>query len=82
MPQGKPALKDIIDAHFHHPGMEPGALTVVVRDRAAAAGTARLGGEGITGVHGGFIDLRDGGRVPLHRVVEVWSAGKRVWPPG
>lgn len=81
MSKGKPVLKEIVDEHFHRRGLSPDALTVVVRDRTAASGTARIAGRAIAGVHGGFMDLTDGGRVPLHRVVEVLSSGRRVWPP-
>ncbi len=82
MPKGKPVLKGIVDAHFHRAGLSPEALTLVVRDRTTRAGTAVIRGPEIDGVRGGFVDLRDGRRVPVHRVVEVLSGGERVWPPG
>ncbi|HEX9709745.1 MAG TPA: hypothetical protein VGB42_07280 [Candidatus Thermoplasmatota archaeon] len=82
VPKGKPAIKEIVDEHLHRPGASPAALTLRVRDRRAPSGTAALPGTDISGVHGGFIELRDGRRVPLHRVVEVRSGGRRLWPPG
>ena len=79
MPRGKAALKELVDAHFHREGLAPADLEVVVADRAELSGDRRLPGEEIMGASGGFIELRDGARVPFHKVRAVRSKGKLVY---
>lgn len=75
MPGGKARLKEIVDEHLHRDGFSPEWLEVEVADRFAVGGVRTIRGPEISGASGGFLELKDGGRVPLHRVRAVRSRG-------
>jgi uncharacterized protein (UPF0248 family) len=79
VPKGKAALKELVDEHLHRPGLAPADLEVWVADRMAEGGVRVVGGAEIAGARGGFVDLRDGGRIPFHRVLSVRSRGSVVY---
>jgi uncharacterized protein (UPF0248 family) len=74
VPGGKAKLRAIIDEHLHREGRSMGDLVFEVADRAVAGGCRALGGSGIAGASGGFIELRGGGRIPFHKVRRVTRA--------
>jgi uncharacterized protein (UPF0248 family) len=82
MPPGKPRLKEIVDEHLHRAGLSPADLVIVVADRTIEGGERALSGAEVAGAGGGFVDLKDGGRVPFHRVLQVRSKGRVVYERG
>jgi len=72
-------LKEIIDEHLHRPGFRGEWLEVEVADRAAVGGRRAIQGAEIKGASGGFIELSDGARIPMHRVRIVRSRGAIVY---
>ena len=67
----KPAIKEVFDEYGHTQGFSPAMLQFDVEDRMAPAGARTLSGAGIIGVTRGFLEMRDGGRIPLHKVLEI-----------
>jgi uncharacterized protein (UPF0248 family) len=68
MPGGKAKLKAIIDEHLHREGRSMADLVVEVDDRSVVGGSRLVPGKEIAGASGGFIDMKDGGRIPFHKV--------------
>jgi uncharacterized protein (UPF0248 family) len=75
VPAGKARVKEIFEEHVHRKGLEPGDLMVEVADRKTASGVRVLNGEQILAARGGFLELRDGGSVPYHKVRRMTSRG-------
>ena len=67
----KPAIKEVFDQHGHTQGFSPAMLHFDVEDRVAPGGARTLSGAGIIGVTRGFLEMRDGARIPLHKVLEI-----------
>ena len=78
-PKGKARLKEIVDEHLHREGLSPADLEVEVANRSSASGRRTIAGSELAGAGGGFIDLKDGGRIPMHKVERVRSRGVVVW---
>lgn len=68
-----------MDEHLHREGLSLSSLEVEVEDRSSRGGTRVVPGPEIRGAHGGFIDLKDGSRIPFHRVRLVRSQGRIVY---
>ncbi len=76
MGRGKGEIYEVV-ARLFHTGFK-GYLVVVWR--GTATGLARIPFTEIARVTRGFLELRDGSIIPLHRVVAVEDArGRRVW---
>lgn len=71
-----------MDEQLHRDGLAPSLMEVEVEDRTARGGTRIVPGGEVRGAHGGFIDLKDGSRIPFHRVRMVRSAGRIVYERG
>lgn len=79
MPAGKARVKEIFDEHAHRKGLRPGDLEVEVADRRTASGVRVLSGEEILGARRGFLELRDGGSVPFHRIRKMSARGRVLY---
>lgn len=71
----KPAIKEVFDEYAHTAGLDASLLELVVEDRAAPSGTRRISGGEVAAVSRGFLEMRDGSRIPLHKVTEIHSNG-------
>jgi uncharacterized protein (UPF0248 family) len=81
MPGGKARQNEIVDEHLHRDGFSAECPEVDVADRVAEGGVRTIHGAEIVGASGGFLGLRNGGCVPLHRALVVRSRGAIVCEP-
>ena len=65
---------------IHSPGVETGSYTVVVEERGAATGLREIPLDQVAVLKRGYLVLRDGTVIPLHRVVEIRGPGGSTNP--
>ena len=60
-------------------GLPLDELCFLVVDRGAADGERLIGPPEVVGRDRSYLHLAGGGRIPYHRVLEVWNRDRVVW---